>query len=133
MAVVVKMQDRPERRTVPVEGLDGCSLTVREPTNRERMEQWLYAASEVPAKADGSRESTAFEVALWEYRMRVVVDWGGFVGEDGQPLQFNPRTFDAAIRQEDALQTAAVKAANLAFRGLSEQDEKNSGQPSAVG
>lgn len=127
------MTARPERRVVNVDGLDGCTLTVREPTNRERMEQWLFAANEVPAKVDGTRESSAFEVALWDYRMRAVVDWSGFVGEDGTPLQFNPRTFEAALAQCEALQTAAVRASNNAFRGLSEQDEKNSEPPSANG
>ncbi len=119
------MQDRPERRTVPVDGLDGCTLTVREPTNRERMEQWLYATDNAGPKRPGGQSNIAYESALWEYRSCVVVDWGGFIGEDGQPLQFNPRTFNAALAQVDGLHLATVKACNDAFNGVDETEAKN--------
>ena len=130
----VRLAATPERRVVTVIGLDGCTITVREPSNRERMEQWLHADRAAPPQPDGKRDEIAYDVALWDYRIRrAVVDWSGFVADDEQPLQFNERTFAAACAQLPALQFAAMRAANDAFAGVTEQEEKNSEPPSAAG
>ncbi len=125
----MKIQDRPERRVVPVDGLDGCTLTVREPTNRERYAQYFFArevCGDNPSDSD-------WQSAVADFRTRVIVDWSGFNGEDGQPLQFNPRTFGMALAQIPRLALVAQIASRDAFMGLSEQDSKNSETPSSNG
>lgn len=123
----IRLTDQPERRTIAIDGLDGCTLTVREPTLRERLEQFVWASSQV-----AGTDEAAWRAALWEYRLRLVVDWSGFVGENGEPLQFNLRAFHAAMAQVYPLQAAALKGVDEAFDGLAERDEKNSAAPSAA-
>jgi hypothetical protein len=123
------MTARPERRVVNVDGLDGCSITVREPTNRERYAQHAYANEVVGFDASNAD----WLAARLEYRFRVIVDWSGFNGEDGQPLQFNPKTFNMALAQSEALQEAAAIAVREAFEGIPERDAKNSDTPSSNG
>lgn len=129
----IRLADKPERRTIAIDGLDGCTITVREPTLRERLEQFVWASSQVPGAASGdANHEAAWRAALWEYRLRVVVDWSGFVGDNGEPLQFNPRAFHAAMAQVYPLQAASIKGVDEAFEGLAEHDEKNSDAPSAA-
>ena len=66
MPVVVRNQ--PETRVVPIPGLDGCTVTVREPTLPERINQWWDSS-----KPDGSVDMGR----LGEYRLCVVVGWDG--------------------------------------------------------
>ncbi len=126
MAVTVKLDKQPERRIVPIDGLDGCTLTVREPTRAELFNQWIQSRSDTP----GDRATD--QGKLFDYRLRVIVDWAGFVDTKGGVLQFNPVTFDAALRQCEPLLFAASRAVRDAFEGLPEQDEKNSDTPPSV-
>lgn len=128
MPTVIRLgEKKPERRTVPVPGLDGCSLVVREPTTAELLNQWIESQANPP------QDRSVDNGKLFEYRLRVVVDWSGFVDQHGNTLQFNPVTFAVAIRQVDGLMDAAWRISREAFEGLPEQDEKNSGTPHSDG
>lgn len=128
MPVTVKLDGgRQSRRIVPITGLDGCTLTLREPTRAELFNQWLESRSDTPG------DQRTDQGKLFNYRLRAIVDWTGFVDESGNVLQFNERTFDAALRQCDPLLFAASRAVREAFEGIEEQDEKNSDTPPSGG
>jgi len=130
LAVTIKLGPRtPERRTVPVDGLDGCALVVREPTVDEMFNQWIESSGQ--RLPNGSFPTDAGK--LFAYRLRVIEDWSGFVNEAGDVLQFNHVTFGKAITQSETLMWAAAGIVRDAFQGLEAQDEKNSDTPPSDG
>lgn len=127
MPVVVRNQ--PETRVVPIPGLDGCTVTVREPTTEEIFSQWTESAGQ--RLADGTWPTD--QGKLFTYRLRVVVDWCGFVDQAGNTLPFSQASLSAAIRQNEPLLWAVASAARDAFGGIGADDEKNSVVPPADG
>ncbi len=124
MPVVVRKQ--PETRVVAVPGLDGCTVTVREPTLPERINQWWDSS-----KPDGSIDMGR----LGEYRLRVVVGWNGFEDEETppNPLPFSQSWLLAAMAQYPTLHKAVGNAVAAAFNGLEASDEKNFEAPHGDG
>lgn len=112
----LRASDPPPTKVVPIAGLEGCSITVRQPTFGELLGQWWESAT-----TDGK----VSQEKLAEYRLRVVVDWAGFATEDGGPLMFDPRWLLRAMRQDERIMMTVVGECRDAFRGLGEQDEKN--------
>lgn len=142
MGVKIKQRpQRPERRTVEIPGLEGCSLTVREPTRPERYAQYLHAARVVPTSrginGKPERDADLWEASIWDFRLRVIVDWAGFETEDAEgkpkPLPFTADNLRLAMEQFDAVESTAIKAANESFFGIEAIAEKNFEAPLSSG
>lgn len=108
----------PQRRKVAIPGMEGHSLTVREPTIEERYGQWYFSH----VRADGTTDVAK----LFAFRLRVIEDWEGFTDQNGNPLQFNPKTMELALRKSKEFLFGVANIVRDAFEGLEDDDAKNS-------
>lgn len=124
----IKTIKRVARKSFPLKGsmFEGCTLVVREPTREELIRQWLLI--------EDTNTEEEFRAKLLTFQIeRVVVDWTGFENEDGTPVKFSLDALDTAMRQESLLVSEVMEIATGAFRGLAEDEAKNSETPSDVG